>query len=301
VAPPDVIPPQSLEVNSRQALVDSQAALSQQEVQLKNLLSRSGTADPDLAAVRILPVDPIAMPEKDDLPPLADLVKQAIANRSDLAAARINDAAAEVSALGTRNGVLPNLLVFGAESHAGLAGEPRTVISRGTIESADPYFTGGIGTAMAQLFRRNFPTERIGAFYQSPIHNWAAQADFAIDQLQNRQSDLGTRKNLNQVQVDVLNYVVMLQQARARYDTAVRNRGLQEQLFAGEQRRFTLGASTPYNVTQQQRDLVTAQNAVMAALVSYTTARLALDQAMGATLEVNLVQIAEAREGRVAR
>jgi len=46
----------------------------------------------------------------------------------------------------------------------------------------------------------------------------------------------------------------------------VKNRGLQEQLFAGEQRRFTLGASTPYNVTQQGRDLMTAQNAVMAEL-----------------------------------
>jgi hypothetical protein len=53
-------------------------------------------------------------------------------------------------------------------------------------------------------------------------------------------------------------------------------------------------------VTQQERDAVTAQNAVMAALVSYTTARVALDQTLGATLDVNHIRIDEARAGRVA-
>jgi outer membrane protein len=95
--------------------------------------------------------------------------------------------------------------------------------------------------------------------------------------------------------------VVALRQARARYDAAVKNRVLQQQLFDGEERRYNLGASTPYNVIQQQRDLVAAQSAEMAALVSYCTARIALDQTLGRTLEVNHVSIGEAREGRVPR
>jgi outer membrane protein len=88
VAPPEAIAAESLVVTSAQALVDSQTSLRQQEVRLKNLLSRTGTADPALAGAHILPVDPIAIPPRDDLPPLADMLQQALANRSDLAATR---------------------------------------------------------------------------------------------------------------------------------------------------------------------------------------------------------------------
>jgi outer membrane protein len=103
------------------------------------------------------------------------------------------------------------------------------------------------------------------------------------------------------VEVDIQNAVIALRQARARYDAAERNRVLQEQLLDAEQRRFRLGASIPYNVIQQQRDLVNAQYALSAALVSYSNARIALDQSLGATLEVNHISIDEARIGRVSR
>jgi outer membrane protein len=298
LAPSEAINAESQMVASGQALVDSQARLRQEEIQLKNLLSRNGDADPVLAAARILPVNTIALPAQDDLPPLSEMVKLALANRSDLAASRANHAASEASAIGTRNGLQPTLQVFGAESHAGLSGARPAVLPPG-LTPADPYFVGGIGTALGQVFRRNFPTDRIGTLLQAPIRNWQAQADYAIDQLQLRQSDLTTRKAHNQVEVDVTNYVVALQQARARYDAAVKNRVLQQQLFNGEERRYNLGASTPYNVIRQQQDLVDAQSAEMAALVSYSTARIALDQTLGRTLAVNHVSIGEAREGRV--
>jgi outer membrane protein TolC len=297
VAPPDLITAQSQAVTSQQAVVDSRTNLQQEELTLKSLISRTGSADPLLREVRIVPTDKIVIPEKDELPPLDQMVSQALANRSDLAAERANLAASEVSALGTKNGLRPNLQVFGGESHAGLAGEPRVVTTPRGTETADPYFVGGIGTALGQLARRNFPTDRIGAFFQAPIHNRQAQADYAIDQLQLRQSQLSAQKDSNQVQVDVLNYVVALQQARARYDAAVKNRVLQQDLFASEQKKYALGASTPYNVTQQQRDLVTAQSAEMSALVSYSTARIALDRTLGTTLEANHVSIAQARLG----
>jgi outer membrane protein len=103
------------------------------------------------------------------------------------------------------------------------------------------------------------------------------------------------------VQVDVLNAVVGLQQSRARYDAAVRNRILSQQLLDAEQKKYALGASTPYNVIQQQRDLATAQSTEIAALVTYNNARVSLDQTLGTTLESNHVSIAEARAGKVAQ
>ena len=54
LSPSETINAESQAVTAQQALVDSQATLQQQEIQLKNLLSRNGTADPVLAGVQIV-------------------------------------------------------------------------------------------------------------------------------------------------------------------------------------------------------------------------------------------------------
>ena len=301
LAPSETINAESLGITAQQALVDSETALKQQEIQLKNLLSRNGTADPVLAPARILPVDPIRITEHDDLPPLEELVKQALANRTDLASERENEAAGVISNLGTKNGLLPFAVAVGSESQAGIAGTGRAVTYDGQTAVPNPYFVGSIGTALGQVLRRDFPSENATGVYAMTLRNRQAKADYAVDQLSFRQTQLSVRKDLNQVQVDVQNYVIALRQARARYEAAVRNRTLQEQLYASERRRFELGASIPYNVTQQQRDLIAAQNSETAALTAYVSARIALDRITGNILPANHVSLSEARQGQVMR
>jgi outer membrane protein len=291
---------ESQAATTRQDLVTSQTNLQQHELQLKNLISRTGVADPIVASAQIVPVDRIVIPEKDEFPPLKDLVHTALSNRSDLAAQRANEKTSEVAALGTRNGVLPLLVAFGSESHAGLAGTGRTVTAGGITETPNPYFVGGIGTALGQIFRRNFATDGGGAFFQMRLHNGQAQADYGIGELQLRQTQLATEKSVMQAQVDILNSVVALQQARARYDAAVQNRILAKQLFDAEQKKFTLGASTPYSVIQQQRDLTAAQSSELSSLVTYNNARITLDQTLGTTLESNQISVADVRTGKMA-
>ena len=304
----DRIKAESQVATTRQDLVVSQTALAQDEVRLKNLLSRKGISDPRLAAARIVALDRLVIPDKDDLPPVKVLVAKALANRPDLAAERANLQTSQISAKGTQNGILPVLVAFGSASAAGLAGTPRTEgtgpvpgPAPGPIVAADPYFVGGLGTAYGQVFRRNFPSENAGAFFQAPIGNRQAQADHGIDQLQLRQTELSLQKDLNQTHVDVMNAVVALEQARARYDAAVLNRELAQQLLDSESKKFAIGSSTPFLVVQQQRDLATAVSSQIAALVSYNIARIALDQTVGQTLDANHVVIAEARAGKVAR
>ena len=93
------------------------------------------------------------------------MLQEALANRTDLAVEKANLEASEVSALGTRNGILPSLQVFGGESQAGLAGVRRTITQNGQPVTADAYFDGDIGTGLGQIFRRNYPTERLGVFH----------------------------------------------------------------------------------------------------------------------------------------
>jgi len=299
LAPLDVTSADSLVATSNQNVEDSSTTLQNDQLKLKNLLSRTGIADPAFASAQIVPVDKIVVPEKDDFPPLPELVKRALANRSDLLLEQANLQASEVSALGTKNGLLPTVVPFTAFSNAGLAGKSQPLATPYGAETADPYVVGGIGKALGQVFRRDYPTERVGVYAQATIYNRQAQADYGIDQLQLRQSQLTTQKDLNQVGVDVANAMVALQQARARYDAAVRNRVLDQRLLEAEQKKFGLGASTPYNVVQTERDLAGAQSSEIAALVSYSTAHVALDQALGVTLEANHVSFAEALSGKV--
>ena len=72
---PDEITAETQAVNNRQAAADARAILGEDEVRMKNLISRNGTADPLLARVRIVPVDRIVVPEKDPLPPLEIMVR----------------------------------------------------------------------------------------------------------------------------------------------------------------------------------------------------------------------------------
>jgi outer membrane protein len=296
----DVTTAQAQLASAQYDLVNSQTNLDQQQLQLKNVLSRTGVTG-TLASVQIVPLDRIAVPETDDLPPLKDLLQTALANRSDLTAERLGITSSEIAALGTRNGILPLALAIGSESAAGLSGKPQTAVSSFGVETSNPYFDGGIGTAVAQVLRRNFPTNRVAGVFQTPLRNDQAQADFAIDQLQLRQSQIQLNKDLNQVAVDISNYSVALRQARGRYRAAVQTRILQQQLLDAEQKKLAGGASTPFNVVQQERDLAAAQSAEIAVLVDYSNARVALDQTLGTTLAVNHVSLEDARAGRVQR
>ncbi len=281
----------------KRELIISQATVQQQEILLKDAISRNGVEDPLLDAVEIVPLDSIQIPANDDLPPLRDLVARAVAKRPDFAVTRLNEESAQISALGTANGLLPNLQVAAQTWNSGLAGTANP--PSGLVPS--PQFVGGLGTALGQILRRDYANEAAGGEISLSVHNRVGQGDYGIDQLQMRQNLLSDRRDQNQLVVDISNQMVGLRQARARYSAAVDTRTLQEQLLEKEQQKFTLGGSTLNDLITAQRALADAQTAEVAALATYSHARVALDQVLGETLEANHVSVDEALQGRVAR
>jgi outer membrane protein len=281
---------QSNVTNSRQLLAIAQATAQQQENLLKNAISRNGLEDALLDSAQIVTLDRIEVPEQDNLPSLRDLVAKAVANRPDIALAKINDEVSEISAQGTANGLLPSLRAFAAVSATGLSG---TSAAYNGV-APDPYYVGGSGNALGQVFRNDFPSRQVGALFAGTIHNHLAQGDYGVDQLQLRQGDLVERRNRNQMVVDISNQMVALRQARARYSQAVDSRKLQEQLLEKSQQSFSFGASTISDVETAQTALVAAQETEVATLSAYSHARIALDQVLGQTLDVNHVSVEQA-------
>jgi outer membrane protein len=290
---------QSSVTNSRQLLAIAQATAQQQENQLKNAISRNGLEDELLDSAQIMPLDRIEVPDQDNLPSLRDLVAKALANRPDVALAKINDETSEISAEGTANGVLPSLQVFAALSASGLAGTatPPVPIANGQTATAEPYYVGGLGNALGQVFRDNFPSRHIGFLFGGTIHNRIAQGDYGVDQLQLRQGDLVERRNQNQLIVDISNYMVALRQARSRYSQAADSRKLLEELLEKSQQSFSFGAATISDLEAAQTALVAAQETEVATRSSFSHARTSLDQVLGLTLETNHVSVEQALKG----
>ena len=106
---------------------------------------------------------------------------------------------------------------------------------------------------------------------------------------------------MNQIHVDVQNALITVEQARAQYTAAVKSRILQQQTLDAEQKKYAVGASTPFLVIQAQRDLATAGGAEVVAEATYVQARLQLDVATGRALDVYNIEIDEAKKGRVSR
>jgi len=89
-----------------------------------------------------------------------------------------------------------------------------------------------------------------------------------------------------------------LMQNRARVEAAGKARELQRQTFDAEQKKYQLGASTVYNVILTQRDFITAQGTELRALADLVESKANYERALGRTLEVNRVTIADAKTGQ---
>jgi len=284
----DRINAESALASAEQALVVARSSVAVRQNALKDFLSFRAVADDQLAAAQIVAVDPLHVPDSDDLPSLREMIANAERRRPEIAQADLSVELAGITAEGTANGVLPSLSVSASTSNYGQAGQ----IVPGQTPS--PYFVGGAGNALAQAFRRNFPSESAGIYYSERLWNSQALADHAIDVLSRRQAELGAERTRHDLAVNISSQVLALEQARARYKAAVESRQLVERLLQGEEKKWVAGTSTIAAVVQARRDLANAQSAELAAAGAYVHGRIALDQELGRTLDVNQVSVQDA-------
>ena len=304
LAPLELKRAQAEVARNRQDLTNSQSLLLQQELLLKNVLTRTGNVDPVLRAAHIIPLDKIQIPAQEPVRPVQDLLSQALETRPDVAQARIQIDNSNISLKGSKNELLPSLNLIGSLQNNGMSGQINslaTVPGSGFVPNPDPLLLGGFGNLLSQLFLRNFPNYAIGLQLNIPLRNRVAQADVVRDELQVRQTEVRLKQLLNQVRLEVENALVALQRSRESYDAAVETRQLQEEALDAEQQRYAVGASTSFFVIQYQRDVEIARSAEVIAAGNYAKSQAALDRAIGATLHVNHVEIQEALQGRISR
>jgi len=306
LAPISIVQAEAAVASAEQDLIVAQTQVLQQETILKDALSRVGVESPTVVSAHVIPTDRIRIPEVEPIQPYQDEVALALHARPEMATQRINVENNKINARGSRAELLPTLNAFVTLDNNGLSGAANTVLN-GTgnsaflAGSANPYFVGGSGNLLGQIFGRNFPDYAVGLNLNISIRNRTAQADYILDQLTIRQSELALKKQENQIRVDVQNALIGVQQARVGYKAAVKSRILEEQTLDAEQKKLALGTSTVYNVILIQRDLSNAEAAEVTAADTYAKAVVQMDVATGQTLDKYGVQIAEAYKGQVSR
>jgi outer membrane protein len=330
MAPLDVTRAESELATDTQNLIVAQTTQLQDELVLKNFISKDPTAS-NLIDVEIIPSDKPDAPQSIQLAPFAEAVKEAFVNRPDVQEQILNVKNGEIDVKATKNALLPLATLTGSYTSTGLAGNslatasaaaagqqvvdangnPVTVLSAGGVPipvfvpTTTTTVTGvnkqGLSDSMSQVFHNRFPNYTVGVNLTLPLRNRSAQADSVHAQLTQRQLEAQMQQIKNSAVLDVRNTSIALEQGRAQVQAASKARELQQQTFDAEDKKYRLGASTVYNVILTQRDLITAQGTELRALANLAEAKANYERALGRTLQVNSVTIAGAIKGDIER
>jgi len=317
MAPLDVTRAESELATDRQNLIVAQTTQLQDELVVKNYISKDPLAS-NLINVEIIPTDKPESPATIEAASFEDAVKEAFQKRPDLQEQFLNLKSADVDVRATKNALLPTATLAAQYASYGLAGNsitgtattaagtpivdstgapvpdlfiPRTLITGPVTNNA------GFTTAQSQIFHSKFPDLAVSLTLSLPLRNRSAQADSLHAQLFRRQLEAEVQQLKNTALLDVRNTTIALEQGRAQVQAASKARELQQQTFDAEQKKYQLGASTVYQVILTQRDLITAQGTELRALANLSEAKANYERALGRTLEVNNVTIAGIKKG----
>jgi outer membrane protein len=308
LAPLDVVRAQSSVASAEQDLIVSKTNLQLQQLTMKNALTRNLPGNSSMMQVEVIPTDTVQVPEQENLPPVDDLIRQALENRPEYIQQKINLQNSEINLEGTRNGLLPTVDLFGFYGATSLAGEQNRLATCPPGQTPATFNcsllpgsipTTGFGDAFTNLFNSSGPNKGVGVNVQIPIGNRAAQATQIRSQLEYRQSQLALKSLENQISIQVRNDQFTVQQNRARVAAAQKARELAAQTLDAEQKKYNLGASTYLAVLQDERDLAQAESALVSAMTNYAKSRVQLDKDTSQTLQRNNIQLDEAVTGQV--
>ncbi|MGA2719912.1 MAG: TolC family protein, partial [Candidatus Acidiferrales bacterium] len=333
MAPLDVITAESQLASDQQALVQAQTTQLQDETTLLVAITKDPLAM-SLSGVEIVPTTPIPTPDVVETIPLQTAVQEAWQKRPELQQAALNLKNAGIEVKATSNALLPSVNVFGLYEQIGLAGSSTSTTSTATgfaavptepvlfangtqatignpalpvfvgaqtFSTATTTARGGLGDAWSSMIHNNYPTYEAGINLTLPIRNRAAQADNAQASLAQRQQEVQYRQEQNTIVLNVRQALIALVQGRAAVTAAIEAEKFARQTLDDEQKKYQLGASTSYNVVLRTRDLTAAEGTLLRDRINLVEAEVNFNQAMGRTLDVNQITIADARAGKISR
>jgi len=282
MAPIDVVQAQSQSATQRQNLVVAQGTMRTAELALKRLIV-SGTADANWN-VQIDPTDrPDFRPEAIDV---EAAVRRALSERTDVAIAKKNIEANDDTLKYLRDQLKPQADLALSYIPQGVGGTELFRSSSGTLGSTITSTQDlGMSEAFASLFRNTYPQWTAQVNFSYPLGVSTQRANVARARIQLNQVEAQMKQIELQVATDVTNAAINVQSGIERVQAAQSARELAQKTLEAEQSKFEVGMSTNYNVILTQRDLATAQNNELQAILNYRKALVEFERLQQTTLQ----------------
>jgi outer membrane protein TolC len=254
IPPLDHVQAEAEVAQRRENLIRAKTTAEDAEDRLRRLIV--DPADASFWHVRIDPIEELA--ERDSLPDVDAAVATALKGRYDLARAghELENAQTNVEFLGNQK--LPDVRLETSYRGSGLGGTQllRTGGFPGVVTGTrDRSFADALG----QVFTPDYPTWSFGVTVSYPIGRSYEQASLARAEVERRQAAQRIASLQLQTAETVRQAARQVRSTAERIDAARAGATLAEERLDAEQRRYEVGLSTTFLVTQAQRDLLQAQ------------------------------------------
>jgi outer membrane protein TolC len=267
-APPlDLVQAQAEVAQRREGLIQARATADDAEDRLRRLIM--DPTDASFWAVRLDPVD--APPAPGALPDTEAAVTKALDGRLDLARAGndLENARTNVAFFGNQR--LPDIRLEASYRGSGLGGTQllRTGDFPGIITGSR---ATSFADALGQAFGANYPTWSLGVTVSYPVGRSYEEASLARAEVERQQA----AQRIASLRLDTAETVRraarQVRSSAERVDAARASATLAEQRYHDEQRRYEVGLSTTFLVTQAQRDLLQARVNLLQTTLDYESA-----------------------------
>ncbi len=263
LAPVDVIQTQTQVSTFQQNVFTAEEDLTRAENSLKALMLPA--REDATWSMALVPTTSISL--EAVMPTLQDAIKEALANRPELAESKFN---IEVNQLDTRlnqEQARPQINAVATLSVQGLSGRPVPIVPNPILQQfgissgvLPPIFPGGYSQSLTNLYNGTFPTAQIGVQMSLPIRNRTALAQVAVGTAQGKRLAVQQQAVEMTVEAEVRNAIQAVASARSRLGSAESARRFAEDQYASEQRQFQAGTSSVFLVLQRQADLIAARS-----------------------------------------
>src|SRR5215475_4589223 len=251
----------------REGLIRAKTLAADAEDSLRRLI-----IDPADTSFWRVQIDPIEEPTP--VGPAQDVdaaVSKALAERYDLARAEQDLANAKTNVDFFRNQRLPDVRLETSYSGSGLGGT-QFLRSGGFPGLVTGTRSLGLGDAVGQVFSNDFPAWSLGLTISYPLGRSYEAASLAEAQVQTRQAAQRIASLRIQAAETVRRAGRQIQSTAERVDAARAGETLAQERLQSEQRRYEVGLSTTFLVTQAQRDLLEAQVSLLQTMLEYESA-----------------------------
>ena len=324
MAPLDVITAQSQLATDQQALVQAQTTQLLDETTLLVAITKDALS-PQLKGIEIVPTTPIFTPTPESIS-LEDAVHEAWQKRPELQQAELNLKNAGVEVKATKNLLLPQVNLFAQYEGTGLSGKQTSITSMTTAYAANlnspvvdaagvpsglfaaevaaattttTIFRSGLSEDWERMINGSYPSFEAGLNLTLPIRNRAAEANNATAQLNQREQEVEYRQEQSTILLSVRQALITLEQDRAAIAAAQEARIYAQQSYDDSVKQLQLGSTNAFTVVQKEQLLVAAEGVELRDRVNLIEAELTFNQAMGRTLDVHNITLADAQSGHI--